>query len=574
MVRLIVLCLLFAIVAACQILQPQVVQQAEAQKTFAELSQAEKYTYLSAVLKAQREVIRSARIARIKSLTEELTHKVDLTVQLIDDGFERTKLIRVSWSKVQADSVELLRCKLQDLTTSATVEPDADVVKAGYDFDKLQAEPKSYGFLECVRVYGRIQNGVSLIDHGAENGFKYVYFFLPCYKNYAVVAPATADTDTKQCGKDKIAAAENSQASLATADKHTLVFRYCQTDAQQVCSSTVSHNRDNPIAFNQGKKELPLHLFEELRALRAEIEKHEDALYKEGNEVLDELSKSGPCDRVCMLAAQLDKLESLQEDHAAANAWRAEKQESITRYTGWINQSMAKYMGHEMSFRGQDCYGAYKQVEKEFDGVEKELAEIEEMITQPGDEDVSMDHPVLLEDTEEDTEMADMEMIAKGFVVGGCLINNGITAGKLVNIKGLNPFKDEKFKISKNIEELNQAVAWDESINPRGAIGTGAKFGKAEWGLAVANFAVDMIPLETSELNRGGGIAAFSAALDNILISEDSYTRDYCQPCLDHMAQVKFHSRKIYYLQQRLLILNEQIKKELLEKGAVDPNAP
>ncbi len=184
------------------------------------------------------------------------------------------------------------------------------------------------------------------------------------------------------------------------------------------------------------------------------------------------------------------------------------------------------------------------------------------------------DEPATASEDMDMDDMDDMEMIMKGLTVGGCVVSNGKTAGKLVKVEGLNPFKDEKFKISRNVVELDLDVAWDDSTNPSRATGTGAEFGYAEWGLAAANFAVGMIPAETSELNRGGGVAAFTTALNDILISESAYIREYCRPCLDHMAQARFHSRKIYYLEQRLKILSEQIKRELLEKGAVDPNVP
>ena len=567
MTHAILLCLSVAMAVGCHILPSRPVQRVEGQRTFAELSQAEKYAYLSAVLKAQSAKIRATRIARVKSLAAEITHQVNLTAQLVTDGFAH-KLIRVSWSPVQADSIELLRCKLKNLTTQVTQTQDDTVVAAGYDFDELETEPNSYGLLSCARVYGRIQNGVSLIDYGAENNFSYVYFFRPCYKNYAVVVPAIAGTDTEQCGEDKITAAENNPASLSTAAKHTLFFRYCQTDARQVCSAKLSHHLYNPIVFNQGIAKLPRHLFDELRQLRAEIEKHEDALYKESQATVAELAKTGPGDHIDMLIAQEEKLTDLQDDHDAANVWRAEKRDSVMSYTGILNQAMAEQMGHEMSFGSRDCYSEYKAVQKGFDEMDKQLAQMPE----PDDADTAMGQSV--SPTSADTDMQDAKMLATGLAVGGCVANNIQVGSKLIDIQGANPFDDKPLKISRNIEGLNEKVKWDTSVNPDKPRKTGAEFGNAEYGLAAANFAIGMIPLETSELNRGGGIAAFTSALNDIFISEDAYIREHCRPCLDHMAQVKFHSRKIYYLQQRLLLLSEQIQKELLEKGVDDPDKP
>lgn len=547
------LAIISTISTSCNILPSQTVKQAEVQKTFAELSLAEKYAYLSAVLKAQKQVIRNARIARVKSLTEELTHKGDLTVILESGGFQQAKVLRVKWSKVQADSIELLRCKLKNLKTFATVDADDEVVAAGYDFDKLQSEPNSYGYLDCQRVYGRIENGESIIDYGAENNFSYVYFFRPCFKNYTVVVPAaTTDTDTKQCGEDKITAATNNQTSLAATDKHALVFRYCQTDARQICSDVVRHTASNPISFNQGVKELPLHLFEQLHALRAKIQQHKDAIYKESKSALEKLIATGEAtgefNFVDGVNASQEQLDKLREGHDAANARRDEKAASIAFYTGILDQKMAERLGHDMSFRGRNCYGEHKERERDFDELMQELKQMNEQY--------GTDNTTMLQPEDEDA----MQQ-ANGFAVGECLVSNALSLGKLVKIEGLTKLDP---KISKNISDHHKAVSASKA---------GAKFGQTEWALAAANFAVDMIPMETSELNRGDGIAAFTDSLNKIFMGEDTFIRSHCKACLDHMAQIRYHYRAIYRLSQELEALSKAIEEELTNKGAVDPHA-
>ncbi len=548
--------LLIITASGCNILSTQTVKQVTAQKTFATLSMGEKYAYLSAVLKAQRQVINGVRIARVKSLAETITHKGDLTVQLIDNGFQRPKLIRVSWSKVQADSIELLRCKLKNLQTNATVPAEKIIAIAdGYDFDKLQTAPNSYGFLDCQRVYGRIQNGVSIIDYGAENKFSYVYFFRPCYKNYTMVVPATTGSDTKQCGEDKIAAAQNDPDALAATAKHALVFRYCQADTRQVCSSVLRHNNSNPIDFNHGVKELPLHLFEQLHALRAKIQTHQDAIYKEGGAVLAKLTDETGIHELDSITAAQEKLDELQETHDLANTRRVEKAESIAKITAILDQEMAETLGHDMSFRGRNCYVEDKEMQENVAAVNQELKQYNEQL--------SRDYPQVVQDQQEFEEI-ELEWWMRAMSIGECVTSTGLALGKLVKVEGLMPFDNKKFKLSKQIGEHHDAVSTSNK---------GAKFGNQEWGLAAANFAVDMIPLETSELNRGDGIAAFAGALNSIFMGEDTYTRSHCKACLDHMAQLRYHYRAIYRLQQELKVLSDTINAELIHKGAVDPHA-
>ena len=551
------LCLLAILAISCNVLSSRAVQQVEGQKTFAELSLAEKYTYLSAVLKAQREEIKSVRIERVRSLAEEITHKGYLTVQLMDDGFQHSKRIRVSWSKVQADSIELLRCKLKNLETGATVSDRKIVKNQEYDFDKLQSEPNSYGFLDCQRVYGRIQNGVSLIDYGAENKFKYVYFFRPCFKNHSIVVPATTATETEQCGEDKFTAAESNSEALATTDNHTLVFRYC-TKERQACSSVLRHNL-NPFVFNQGVEELPLYLFDELRKVRAEIKTHEDAIYKEGHAALAELNAIDK--GVAMMDAAGEGLKKLQDDHNAANERRKDKAKSITDITGIIHQNMAKSnrLGYEMSFRSRNCYGEYRDMQEEVELANEQLSKLNESPSQ--DIQATLDPQ---EKEQEEFEKIELESWVKAMSIGECVVSNALSARKLINIDGLVPFDGKKFEISKNISDHKEALSKSKE---------GATFGQAEWSLAAANFAVDMIPLETSELNRGGGVAAFAGALNSIFMKEDTYTRNHCQACLDHMAQVRHHYRALYLLNKDLDRLSKQIEQELTSKGVVDPDA-
>ena len=115
------------------------------------MSAGEQLQYLRQVLAAQGAIIRATRINRVKSLEDQLTHQVDLSVTSIDTGFQNVKLPHVSWSPVQADSIELLRCKVKDLTTHEIITSNVQPVINDKDFEKVQQEQMPMVFLVvCV----------------------------------------------------------------------------------------------------------------------------------------------------------------------------------------------------------------------------------------------------------------------------------------------------------------------------------------------------------------------------------------------------------------------------------------
>ena len=544
-------CLLASLIIGCQVLQSQS-KQADAERTFADLSLAEKYTYLRAVLKAQTQAIKDTRIERVKSYEEYLTHQVDLQAQLLDNGVGRPKLLRVSWSPVQADSIELLRCTEKNLTTQQTVDHDDSVVEKGFNFDTLQSSPKAYGFLACTRVYGTVKNGTSVIDYGAENNFSYVYFFRPCFKNYALAAPATSSTTDKQCGAEKIKAAEGQQATLTQANKLTLVFRYCQTDAHQVCSTKVTRSNDNnpAIALNNGVQELPMYLFKEREDIVKKIAEYKGIIWNLGRNIVGELSGLTREDveddfllEDAVNSARIqEELAARKAAHDLDNEQRIERAESVATYTDIFNQSLAKNLGREMSFGSRNCYGEYKDVQ-EMMTIDSDA--LKEQLATKGLE--LSDEELADLDFSEDKEMQQMKSIMSGVAVGDCLIS---TAGELGKLHHLNPLKPKKLG---KLTDMGKGIS------------------KGERGLAYANIAVDLLPMQNSELNKGDSIDAFTDALNGIFMGADTYTRSHCQACLDHLAKVRYYSRKTHFLKQELVVLEKRIKEELLKKGAVNP---
>ena len=536
--RVSVWCFLVVILASCRLFQQQTEPLARQERTFAQLSAGEKLQYLRQVLAGQAAVIRATRIERVKSFEDQLTHAVDLGVSPIDTGFKGTKLPHVRWSKVQADSIELLRCKVKNLVTGETFTGDVQTVVDDKGFEEVQKEPNKYGFLSCERVHGKIKNGTTLIDHSAENKFIYTYLFRPCFMNYAMVVPATSST-VEQCGEDSIKAAESTQAEALQAEQIRLVFRYCAKDKQQVCSPVVS--RTEEFAYNHGVAELPLELFEQRRAKLAEIAAHENSLYVEGNKAL----QSAMLDYNAKGFAVAEKVQELEKEHNDANDARIEAEQArnasinqVLDYANILNQNIvkrlakaggAKKAGAERNLSyGNDCYQDYKDIESIYEDANENLKSLAA--------DMSTDEPEhASSETENEYEELKMDDYVKGMFIGMCALD----------------VADAGYRIYKDYQN------WD--------LTTGETY------LAAANVVIGTLPMENSELNRGGAGNAFQYALAGIFKKEEEYYREHCKECLDHIAKFRHYSLKLFQLKGELSRIEEDIARELTVKGVTDP---
>lgn len=520
---------LAVIIASCRLFQQQSAPSADQERTFGELSAGEQLQYLRQVLAAQGAIIRGTRIARVKSLDDKLTHEVDVSVTSIGTGFQGIKLPRVHWSKVQADSIELLRCKVKNLTSNETIKGKVQPVINDKDFVRVQQEPNAYGFLSCVRVHGKIKNGTTLIDRSAENKFVYKYLFRPCFMNYAMVAPATSST-TEQCGEDSIKAAESTQAETFQAKQLRLVFRYCQKDQQQVCSSVISHTEE--FAYNHGVQELPLELFEQRRAKQAEIVEHANSMYATGNKAMQSVMLAYNDEQV----TALENFAKLQESHNKANTARREANiartsniQQVLDITSIVNQNVAarlanasgaaRVAGERNLSYGNDCYQDYKTVKDSYE---------------EGNEALKL----LNADEDNEENLLEMDAIIVGGLVTMCVIS----------------VADSAYRIYKDYHNWNLAS-------------------KGEVGLAIANVAVGLVPIENSELNKSSTVDAFVHALSGIFMREEDYEREHCQACLDHMNEFKHYSLKLFQLKRELEIIEKDIQRELTDKGVTDPYA-
>lgn len=549
------------VLAGCQLLQPQEVKTAVDQRTFAELSRAEQHVYLRKILSAQVQRIRAKRIQRVKSLEDRLTHALDLSAGMVDSGFGKHKLLRVNWSTVVADSIELLRCK-QNITTNTTVTADNEVVAQGYDFEKLQSNPNGYGFIACDRVYGNIRDGKYLIDYSAENNFVYVYFLRPCFNNYLQVSAAADGEASEQCGAENISTTE--QPSLQT-KKLKLVFRYCQKDQQQLCSSVVSSS--NPIALNQGIKKLPLELFDQRHELLEKIKENDEALYKLSNQAMEAIAiTSGAPDQEMLEMMNIDeRMKELVGEHEAKNEERlkrtAERNENIAMAQGIFSQNVARALENSemkmLSFDGENCYhhglkamdtGIEDEAKAQADELNKVLNNLGnqiELLEHAGESEETLEgmqetHDMLekMQDPEHlkaetRSELGNWSYAVDGLTTAGCLYKN--------------------YTAFKSLDK----------------IATKHNFSKLERGLGIANIAVDMIPLRNSELNRSSSYAALGAAASGILMREDEYLREHCKECLDYIAKAKYHFNIRYLLEKQLETLTILIKYEL--KDVKDP---
>ena len=391
-----------------------------------------------------------------------------------------------------------------------------------------------------MRVHGKIKNGTTLIDRGAENKFIYTYLFRPCFMNYALVAPATSST-VEQCGEESVKAAEGTQAEALHAKQLRLVFRYCHKDKQQVCSSVISRTED--FAYNHGVQELPLELFEQRRAKIAEIEAHENSVHTEGSEALQNATLEYNA-----LDTALAELVKLGKSHDEVNDIRAENRlqaegiaNQIVDITNMANQNIvtrmentrgAKHVAGKRNLSyGNDCYQDYRDTKDMYEEVNEQLKLI--------NEEIKADTPEHLHaEIDNETEEMEMDAVTVGIHVTMCVANLAVTG----------------HKIYKDYHNLHLV-------------------GKGEVSLAIANAAVGLVPLENSELNKGSTVNAFQFALSGIFMQENDYHRHYCQACLDHMAKYKHYSLKLFQLKAELARIEEDIERELTAKGVSDPYA-
>ena len=82
-------------------------------------------------------------------------------------------------------------------------------------------------------------------------------------------------------------------------------------------------------------------------------------------------------------------------------------------------------------------------------------------------------------------------------------------------------------------------------------------------GFAMAEIVVNMLPLENSYLAKDDSGTAISKAIYGIFAGKDTFFRQHCRPCLDHVAEVKRHFKSIEILQIELMSIHQQIATQL-----------
>ena len=82
-------------------------------------------------------------------------------------------------------------------------------------------------------------------------------------------------------------------------------------------------------------------------------------------------------------------------------------------------------------------------------------------------------------------------------------------------------------------------------------------------GFASAEIVVNMLPLENSYLAKDDSGTAISKALYGIFAGKDTYFRQHCRPCLNHVAELKRHFKSMEMLQIKLAGINQQIATQL-----------
>ena len=82
-------------------------------------------------------------------------------------------------------------------------------------------------------------------------------------------------------------------------------------------------------------------------------------------------------------------------------------------------------------------------------------------------------------------------------------------------------------------------------------------------GYAIAEVSINMLPLENSYLAKDDTGTAISKAIWGIFAGKDTYLRQHCRPCLNHVAEIKRHYKSMEVLQIELTSINRQIATQL-----------
>ncbi len=214
------------------------------------------------------------RKARIEHVIDPAHDHGDLKPSaVLVSAYGEKKYIQVRWQRVQADSVQVLRCMKEDLEEGGKSKINKvcqDI--ANLDFAKLtqEEEANKCGYLNCRLVKGEVIDDTRLIDKEARNKAEYHYHVKPCYDNYLLVAHGK-NAPPQTCGAQQIKALTQKTTSKGTG----VVQRVCNSNKALVCSRASPPAK---IDFHLGEEDLPIELFEQMAELLKKIKKLEEGI--------------------------------------------------------------------------------------------------------------------------------------------------------------------------------------------------------------------------------------------------------------------------------------------------------
>lgn len=436
-------------------------------------------------------------------------------------------LTQVSWNRVTADKIEVLRCELlnkdeSDNTCNARSEDFAELVK--------ESNASACGYRECKRVREKIHDGTKLIDHSIiatfdntdedANAKRFHYLVRPCFENYLLVGKGKSETLVK-CGADAI---KNSNANSASG--RYLAQRACGEGSLLICgkpSLSKQYTRGEGITFIS--KEL-LGLYDKREKLIADLEELAEKMVLEAQAGLQESLKWEDMPREARIAKAKQELQKQNLEKYTDNAQSLcpeepegveEEDKSLWEHvTGAIKDPVFWQLVASAPFsaitEAPECYQAQEYAEKSY------AADVSERI---GEGAVS----------DEGRKMARNQ----GYIE--CAEEN---IGTLIDYH----------KLHKSGEKL---TAYDAS--------------------AILDAGISMIPLPNSELNSRSTQEAVFMSLNTLLSDPPKLACDYCPTCLKHTIKLRTYEQQRRKLNIDLRTTITLIQGELTSKGIKDPYA-
>ncbi|MDE3269885.1 MAG: hypothetical protein OYH77_06340 [Pseudomonadota bacterium] len=464
--------------------------------------------------KIMKDYLQRLKESRITTVIDPKHPQGDLQVKVMTTAlFGYSAFTQVSWNRLQADKVEVLRC---------LTKPNATTTKT-CNFDKREATPTACGYEECKRVREKVTNeGTRLIDRSittnSEMAASFIYFVRPCFENYLLIGKGKSETLVK-CGDEAI-----KSSNAATTNNRYLAQRACGESAMLICGKSYP---SSPYTKGESIKYIDTSLFDDREAIIKELEELSreiareaqkgmkealitaDMTYNErmnaARQVLDDQYFEAEKKEFDCHQERIKKMEAEMEANANKTLWETVK-DMVSAPDFWQVLAAAPFSAIATA---PDCHQAQETAEAQYT---QRVAEI------LGEEGVS----------ESDKRTAG---------------NQGYINCASENIETLLDYYNSDKELT------------DYDINN------------------IADTGIAMIPLPKSHLNSRSTATAVQMSL-HYLSSEPVYD-DICKcpTCYKHLLKINSYDKRRSLLNKNLQAINIRIKEELFSENIKDPYA-